>query len=186
VSVDLDTRARQKLAAARAAAPPATAQAKPSTVKGATAKASSPARSGDARDRATCRFTTLNSFTDSAGRYVPSIAREVWHIIFRFADAGTNEAELRVPDIAARLDCDDRTAERGLKVLMATGLITRLRRGTRQSGPSRYFIDPNPSRHIDKLKAIHEQKTDKKVPRMGRPIPSTGRAKGGQFTTRQR
>lgn len=170
-----DREAAERPAAAPQARPPAAA----------TAAARSAGRGGDARDKANRRFKTFNAFTDAVGRYVPAHAREAWHVVFRFADATTNEAELRVPDVSARLACDDRTVERGLKWLMVAGLITRLRRGTRQTGPSRYFIDPDPGRHLDSLKAMHEERDGRKQPRKGRAVPAANRAKSGRFTTRQ-
>jgi len=177
---DLGARARARLADR-----PAQEQQSPPPAP-ATAAARSAGKGGDARDKANRRFKTFNAFTDSVGRYVPAHAREAWHVVFRFADATTNEAELRVPDISARLGCDDRTVERGLKWLMVAGLITRLRRGTRQGGASRYFIDPDPGRRLDDLKAMHEERDGRKRPRIGRAVPPANRAKSGRFTTRQR
>lgn len=144
------------------------------------------AKGDDARDKARRRFATYNSFTDAVMRYVPVNAREVWKVFYRFADATTNAAELRVPDISARLGCDDRTVERGIKFLMVAGLITRLRRGTRQNGASQYVLDPDPARHLDKLRAMHEEREGKKRHRTGRPVSPTNRAKSGRFTTRHR
>lgn len=187
--IDLAKKVREanvKEAAERPAAAAAESSSRSSTSNATATPARSAGKGGDARDKANRRFRTFNAFTDSVGRYVPAHAREAWHVVFRFADAITNEAELRVPDISARLGCDDRTVERGLKWLMVAGLITRLRRGTRQGGASRYFIDPDPGRRLDDLKAMHEERDGRKRPRIGRAVPPANRAKSGRFTTRQR
>jgi hypothetical protein len=126
---------------------------------------------------------TSNAFTDAVGRYVPANAREVWHVVFRFTDAVTFEAEVRVPDIAARLGCACRTVERGLDWLMTAGLITRIRRGTRQLGPSRYLIDADPARHVGTLRKRHEELLAKPG-RIRKPMAV--RAVSGRFSTRQR
>lgn len=178
---DLNARARKRLADCGTPAP----QARLPAADNATPDPSA-SESRHARDKAARRFRTFNAFVDSVGRYVPANAREAWHVVFRFADATTHEAELRVPDLSARLGCNDRTAERGLKWLMVAGLITRQRRGTRQGGASRYFIDPDPGRHLDKLREMHEERDGRKRQRIGRPVSNATRAKSGRFTTRQR
>lgn len=129
------------------------------------------------------RFATFNTFVDAVGRYLPASDREVWHVLFRFADAATNVAEVRLADIAARLNCHARTTSRSVDRLCRTGLVERIKRGTRQGGPSRYRIDPEPARHLDALRQAWEatQRPDD----AGRPRASRtpSRAASGKFTT---
>jgi hypothetical protein len=128
------------------------------------------------------RFVTFNTFVDSVGRYLPASDREVWHVLFRFADAATNVAEVRLADIAARLGRHTRTTSRSVDRLCRSGLVERIKRGTRQGGPSRYRVDPEPSRHVDALRRAWEvgQGKPKQAARRSRK-PS--RSKSGKFTT---
>lgn len=173
---DLDARVRSKRAerfgAASTGEPP---QAAPAKGKPAT----------EAREKSHRRFATYNTFADSVARFVPAASREVWFILWRFADADTNQLEVRVADIAARLDCDGRTVERGLKWLMANRLLTRIRRGTRQTGPSLYLLDPTPTRHIDELRVQHERRAATRRQPGTRPGTPTARARNGRFSTRR-
>lgn len=129
------------------------------------------------------RFTTFNTFVDAVGRYLPASDREVWHVLFRFADAATNVAEVRLADIAARLNCHARTTSRSIDRLCRTGLVERIKRGTRQGGPSRYRIDPEPARHLDALRRAWDsvQRPDDHGRHRARRTPS--RSASGKFTT---
>jgi hypothetical protein len=129
------------------------------------------------------RFVTFNTFVDAVGRYLPASDREVWHVLFRFADAATNVAEVRLADIAARLDCHARTTSRSVDRLCATGLVERIKRGTRQGGPSRYRIDPEPARHVDALRAAWEARQPQRSDDSNRPSRNPSRSSSGQFTT---
>lgn len=128
------------------------------------------------------RFVTFNAFVDSVGRYLPASDREVWHVLFRFADAATNVAEVRLADIAVRLGRHTRTTSRSVDRLCRSGLVQRLKRGTRQGGPSRYLVDPEPSQHVDALRAAWhgDQTKPKRTAGLGRR-PS--RSDSGKFTT---
>lgn len=129
------------------------------------------------------RFVTFNTFVDAVGRYLPAADREVWHVLFRFADAATNVAEVRLADIAARLDCHTRTTSRSVDRLCATGLVERIKRGTRQGGPSRYRIDPEPARHVDALRAAWQARQRQPGSGSDRQRPKPSRSPSGQFTT---
>jgi hypothetical protein len=174
--MDLDARVRAKRAERFGAAPtgkppqPATAKGKPAT---------------EAREKSRRRFATYNTFTDSVARFVPPAPREVWRVLWRFADADTNQLEVRVADVAARLNFDDRTVERGLKWLMVSGLLKRIRRGTRQTGPSLYWLDPNPDRHIETLRTQHERRAATRRQPETRPGTPTTRLRNGRFSTRR-
>ena len=148
------------------------------TAKPATEERSNLAAIGKARRR----FVTFNTFVDAVGRYLPASDREVWHVLFRFADAATNVAEVRLADIAARLGRHTRTTSRSVDRLCRSGLVQRLKRGTRQGGPSRYLVDPEPSRHVDALRMAWDggQGKPKRSAGLGRR-PS--RSDSGKFTT---
>lgn len=133
-------------------------------------------------NKARRRFVTFNTFVDAVGRYLPASDREVWHVLFRFADAATNVAEVRLADIAARLGRHTRTTSRSVDRLCRSGLVERMKRGTRQGGPSRYLVDPEPTRHLDVLRRAWEAgqgETKRAARRRGRP----SRCKSGKFTT---
>jgi hypothetical protein len=172
----IDHEARMRAKDVAAPRPPAGAVAAPATTSRKTTK--------ESREKSRRRFQTYNAFADKVARFVPAAARDVWFVLYRFADADTDQAEVRVPDIADRLGCDDRTAERGLKWLMANGLLTRLRRGTRQTGPSLYLLDPDPARHVDELRRKHEQRAATKRQPDTRPGTPTVRSENGRFSTR--
>ena len=127
--------------------------------------------------KARCRFATYNAFTDSVGRYLQPVDREVWHVVWRFADGWTNTAELRLNDIAARLNCHTRTVARSIERLVKAGLIVRLKRGTRQGGPSRYRLEPNVLGCLPRLQCRDKPR------RPGNPKPTTRRSEKGKFTT---
>lgn len=158
----------------------------------ATTKPASPEPSGNrspagettdraARDKARRRFVTLNTFVDAVGRYLQSSDREVWHVLFRFADGATNVAEVRLADIACRLGRHSRTVARSIDRLSDAGLVERIKRGTRQGGPSRYLIDPEPGRHAAALRKSMDARCDGQESRRrgdGRPPK---RSSSGQF-----
>lgn len=129
------------------------------------------------------RFVTFNTFVDAVGRYLPASDREVWHVLFRFADAASNVAEVRLADIAARLACHTRTTSRSVDRLCAAGLVERIKRGTRQGGPSRYRIDPEPARHVDALRRAWEARQRPAGDRANRAARQPSRAASGKFTT---
>lgn len=122
------------------------------------------------------RFNTYNAFVDAVGRHLQPMDREVWHVVWRFVDGWTNTAELRLSDIAARLNCHNRTVARSLDRLAKAGLIERLKRGTRQGGPSRYRLEPDVTRCLPRLQ-LHGKRLS------GNPKPATNRNAGGRFTT---
>jgi hypothetical protein len=129
------------------------------------------------------RFNTLNTFVDAVGRYLPPSDREVWHVLFRFADGATNIAEVRHADIAPRLGFHTRTVKRSIDRLIACGLLERLKRGTRQGGPSRYRLDPEPSRHLPAIRAGWQESSSGGKRLAGAKSPEPNRTKSGQFTT---
>lgn len=144
-----------------------------------------PARHGDPRAKAKSRqrFATFNSFVDAVGRYLHPSDREVWHVLFRFADAETNAAEVRLADIACRLGCHTRTVARSVDRLIDAGLVERLKRGTRQGGPSRYRIDPQPGLLVETLRAAWEQQQPAPPTKPAATRPAVRRSQKGQFTT---
>ena len=132
----------------------------------------------NAAQKSRTRFNTFNTFVDAVGRYLAPSDREVWHVVFRFADAATDIAEVRHADIAARLGFHTRTVKRSIDRLITHGLVERLKRGTRQGGPSRYRLDPEPKRH---LPAIQVNGVAKRPARRRPTQPA--RSQNGRFTT---
>lgn len=164
----------------RGAAAPATATAADGTSNPAAAAAK-----GDpsAKAKSRQRFATFNSFVDAVGRYLHPSDREVWHVLFRFADAETNAAEVRLADIACRLGCHTRTVARSVKRLIKAGLVERLKRGTRQGGPSRYRIDPQPGLRVEPLRAAWQRRQPATTGKPAKPRQPVRRSSKGQFTT---
>lgn len=130
------------------------------------------------RDRR--RWVTLNTFVDRVARHLEPIEAAVWLVMFRFTQDDT--AEVRVADIAARIGKTARSVQRAIDMLTDAGLIERIKRGTRQGGPSRYRLEPDPAATIPRLQASTASQPDTGV--VLRPAPKhQKRDRRGAFTT---
>lgn len=180
-------RAAEAAASPRPAEPTSSGSGQKNTTNGQPAqrhrRRSSKSSRLPAREKSRRRFVTMNSFVDYVGRYLHANDREVWHVLFRFADAETNTAEIRLEDIAVRLDRHPRTVSRSVDRLIRARLVERLKRGTRQGGPSRYLVDPDPTRHADAIKAGWELARDSSGTTRRSPPPPAARNADGRFTT---
>ncbi len=97
------------------------------------------------------RWVTFNTFVDRVARHLDDAEAAVWFVIFRWTQDDT--ADIRISDIAARIGKSTRSVQRAVDRLAGVGLIERLKRGTRQGGPSRYRLDPDPAAALPKLQA---------------------------------
>lgn len=151
------------------------AASKPGRGKGRAKGSGTPDRRADRR-----RWATLNTFVDRVARHLDDHEVAVWFVVFRWTQ--DDHAEIRIADIAARLGKSTRATIRAVDRLLEVGLLERLKRGSRQGGPSRYRLDPDPAIAIPKLTADTGSKSDtsdtlKRVPKHQR---RDGR---GTFTT---
>ncbi len=97
------------------------------------------------------RWRTLNTFVDRVARHLDDAEQAVWFVVFRFTQ--DDAAEVRIQDIAGRVGKSARTVQRAVDRLIEVGLLERLKRGTRQGGPSRYRLEPDPSIALPRLQA---------------------------------
>lgn len=97
------------------------------------------------------RWVTLNTFVDRVARYLDSQEIAVWLVMFRWTQ--DDHAEIRLTDIASRVGKSTRAAKRAIDRLLEVGLLERLKRGTRQGGPSRYRLEPDPAVALPRLRA---------------------------------
>lgn len=95
------------------------------------------------------RWLTFNTFVDRVARHLELHEQAVWMVIYRAVQHDT--AEVSVEDIAAKINRSTRTVKRAVDRLVEVGLLERLRRGTKQSGPTRYRLDANPAVALPKL-----------------------------------
>jgi DNA-binding MarR family transcriptional regulator len=145
----------------------------------ATAAAGKPASPSRARpDRR--RWLTLNTFVDSVARHLEPHEVAVWLVVFRWTQDDT--AEIRLADIAGRIGKSTRTVKRAVDRLVDVGLLERLRRGTRQGGPSRYRLEPEPASAIPKLAPAAAPQHDARVT-LKRTPKHQRRNRRGAFTT---
>jgi predicted transcriptional regulator len=95
------------------------------------------------------RWVTLNTFVDRVARHLDDHEVAVWFVVFRWTQ--DDHAEIRMADIAGRLGKSTRAVQRAVDRLLEVGLLERLKRGTRQGGPSRYRLEPDPSVALPRL-----------------------------------
>ena len=86
------------------------------------------------------RFEMLNTFADVALAGLTGAETKVWLILFRDTKAATGTARTGQTDIARRAGLQPRTVRRALAGLEATGLVTMVRRGRLNAGPSVYRV----------------------------------------------
>jgi hypothetical protein len=97
------------------------------------------------------RWHTLNTFVDAVARYLDVAEQAVWFAVFRLTQDDTADVSLQA--IAGRVGKSTRTVQRAIDTLVDAGLLERLKRGTRQGGPSRYRLEPDPSAALPRLQA---------------------------------
>jgi DNA-binding transcriptional ArsR family regulator len=88
------------------------------------------------------RFAALNAFTDYSLAGLTAAEAKVWLILFRDTRAATGTARTGQADLARRAGLDPRTVRRALSSLEARGLVTVVRRGRLNAGPSVYRVHP--------------------------------------------
>ena len=88
------------------------------------------------------RFADLNAFADYALGGLTGAEVKVWLILFRDTKAATGVARTGQADIARRAGIDARTVRRALDTLGAKGMVTTVRRGKLNAGPSAYRVRP--------------------------------------------
>ena len=89
------------------------------------------------------RFAMLNAFVDfgiAATNLTPAESL-VWLVLFRDTK-GTGTARTGQADIARRAGIDVRTVRRAVAALEAKGMLTTVRRGRLNAGPSVYRVRP--------------------------------------------
>lgn len=123
---------------------PASASSSPPKSSGGNSPRASAARSADRK-----RWVTLNTFVDRVARHLDAHEVAVWLVVFRWTQ--DDHAELRIADIAARLGKSCRAVQRAIDRLLDAGLLERMKRGTRQGGPSRYRLEPDPAVALPRL-----------------------------------
>ena len=126
------------------------------------------------------RWVTLNTFVDRVARHLDTHEVAAWFVVFRWTQ--DNHAEIRIADIAARLGKSTRATTRAVDRLLEVGLLERLKRGTRQGGPSRYRLEPDPEVALPKLAPERDSQRDtgdtlKRIPK------HQTRDSRGSFTT---
>lgn len=118
----------------------------------ATAPAAAPASAATSASKSTGgrgRWLTFNTFVDRVARHLELHEQAVWVVIFRAVQDDT--AEIGVEDIATKINRSARTVKRAVDRLVAVGLLERLRRGTKQSGPTRYRLEADPAVALPRL-----------------------------------
>lgn len=116
------------------------------------AKVPAPAKAAASTSKSTSgrgRWLTFNTFVDRVARHLELHEQAVWMVIYRVAQDDT--AEVGVEDIATKINRSTRTVKRAVDRLVEVGLLERLRRGTKQSGPTRYRLEADPAVALPKL-----------------------------------
>lgn len=133
------------------------------------------------------RFHTLNAFVDDIARYLDDSERATWHVLFRHADAATSTAEVSITTVAEKVGRSTRSVMRAIDQLTACGLIERLHRGRKQTGPSRYRIDTRPADRLEIVREIAAARAATKTQRPQRDARVTlngaSRDHYGRFST---
>jgi len=104
------------------------------------------------------RWLTFNTFVDRVARHLELHEQAVWMVIYRTVQDDT--AEIGVEDIATKINRSTRTVKRAVDRLVAVGLLERLRRGTKQSGPTRYRLEADPAVALPRLAPATDSQRD--------------------------
>jgi hypothetical protein len=153
-------------------------EVRPRAAAGATSAAKRARTSRPRADRG--RWLTLNTFVDRVARHLDPHEVAVWVVVFRWTQDDT--ADIRIADIASRTGKSTRTVQRAVDRLVDVGLLERLRRGTRQGGPTRYRLEPDPASALQKLAPAPTAQHDTGVTLKAKPKHQR-RDRRGAFTT---
>lgn len=137
------------------------------------------AAGGDSRER----FYTLNAFVDDVARHLTPLEVAVWVVLWRRADARTNVAEVGIQAIGSKLGKSDRAVQRAVEWLIRTGLVERLVRGTKQTGASRYRVEPRPQSRLSAVEQAAVLRAGGRKPRPTRAAQPAKRDRLGKFST---
>jgi hypothetical protein len=88
------------------------------------------------------RFAVLNAFADLALADLTGAEVKCWLILFRDTKAATGTARTGQADLARRAGLSRRAVQVALDRLRAKGLVTLVRRGRLNAGPSTYRVHP--------------------------------------------
>ena len=88
------------------------------------------------------RFAVLNAFTECVLADLTGAEVKVWLILFRDTKATTGTARTGQADLARRAGLSRRGVQVALDRLAAKGLVTVVRRGRLNAGPSTYRVHP--------------------------------------------
>lgn len=145
------------------------------------------APAGRAGDASRFRFVTLNAFVDEVARYLDDTERSTWHVLYRHADAATSTAEVSISTIAEKTGRSERSVIRAIEHLTKCGLIERLHRGRRRTGPSRYRVATRPADQLQRVRELAEARNATRSPRVQRDTRVTlngaSRDHYGRFST---
>ncbi len=86
------------------------------------------------------RFAVLNDFTDVSLSMLTGAEAKVWLILFRDTKAATGAARTGQTDIARRAGLSARAIKTAVRLLKLKGLLTVVRMGRLNGGPSIYRI----------------------------------------------
>ena len=89
------------------------------------------------------RFTTMNEFIDLSARNVDTTAQAVWFVLFRETKPN-GAACISFGQIAERIGASRRTVIRAVKHLEEAKLISVVKRGRMNEGPSVYRVHGTP------------------------------------------
>lgn len=87
------------------------------------------------------RFAAFNAFVDYTLSKLTNAESKVWFILFRDVK-GTGIARTGEADLARRAGLSERMVRYAVKALTEKGLLTVVRRGRLNSGPSAYRVHP--------------------------------------------
>ncbi|QDT72222.1 helix-turn-helix domain-containing protein [Lacipirellula limnantheis] len=93
--------------------------------------------------KAAGRFQTMNDFADLSARLVDTTAQAVWWILFRETKPN-GLASVSFNQIADLIGLKRRAAMRAVQDLEEAGLLTVVKRGSLNAGPSTYRIHGTP------------------------------------------
>ena len=91
------------------------------------------------------RFKTMNEFVDFSARLVDTTAQAVWMVLFREVKP-SGVASVSFGQIAERTGVCRRTVIRAIKKLEEAKLVTVMKRGRLNEGPSKYQVHGTPNR----------------------------------------
>lgn len=154
---------------------PGGAQLEEATIAAGEAETGRPARrSPTATSKAVGqRWVTMNQFIDDIARHLDDTERATWHVLYRHADAATSTVEVGIATMAEKVGRSTRSVMRAIDQLVSYGLLERLHRGRRQTGPSRYRLATRPADSLDKVRHMAATRSSERKPRRQRDTGDT-------------